>query len=91
MNPIYVTETPGTFRLSFDYNPRLIEVIKRKGSKAGTQSDEQKSWQELVERNGSVYVVCHGIIEFITAVCRYIHVSPAPYIEEALNKYPLYR
>lgn len=29
MNPIYVTETPGTFRLSFDYNPRLIEVIKR--------------------------------------------------------------
>lgn len=29
MNPMYVTETPGTFRLSFDYNPRLIEVIKR--------------------------------------------------------------
>lgn len=29
MNPIYVTETPGTFRLSFDYNPKLIEVIKR--------------------------------------------------------------
>lgn len=29
MNPIYVTETPGTFRLSFDYNPRLIEIIKR--------------------------------------------------------------
>ena len=26
---MYVTETPGTFRLSFDYNPRLIEVIKR--------------------------------------------------------------
>lgn len=29
MNPMYVTETPGTFRLSFDYNPLLIEVIKR--------------------------------------------------------------
>lgn len=29
MNPMYVIETPGTFRLSFDYNPRLIEVIKR--------------------------------------------------------------
>ncbi|MCM1337737.1 MAG: DEAD/DEAH box helicase [Candidatus Amulumruptor caecigallinarius] len=29
MRPIYVTETPGTFRLSFEYNPRLIEIIKR--------------------------------------------------------------
>ena len=29
MKPIYVTETPGTFRLSFEYNPKLVEVIKR--------------------------------------------------------------
>lgn len=29
MRPIYVTETPGTFRLSFEYNPKLVEVIKR--------------------------------------------------------------
>lgn len=29
MRPIYVTETPGTFRLSFEYNPRLIEIIRR--------------------------------------------------------------
>ncbi len=29
MKPIYITETPGTFRLSFDYNPILIDIIKR--------------------------------------------------------------
>lgn len=29
MKPIYITETPGTFRLSFEYNPKLIEIIKR--------------------------------------------------------------
>ena len=29
MKPLYLTETPGTFRLSFDYAPRLIEIIKR--------------------------------------------------------------
>lgn len=29
MKPIYVTETPGTFRLSFEYNPQLVDVIKR--------------------------------------------------------------
>lgn len=29
MKPIYITETPGTFRLSFEYNPRLVEIIKR--------------------------------------------------------------
>lgn len=29
MKPIYITETPGTFRLSFDYNPVLIDVVKR--------------------------------------------------------------
>lgn len=29
MKPIYITETPGTFRLSFDYNPILIDLIKR--------------------------------------------------------------
>lgn len=29
MKPIYITETPGTFRLSFEYNPILIDLIKR--------------------------------------------------------------
>lgn len=29
MKPIYITETPGTFRLSFEYNPFLIDLIKR--------------------------------------------------------------
>ena len=29
MKPIYITETPGTFRLSFEYNPILNDLIKR--------------------------------------------------------------
>lgn len=29
MKPIYITETPNTFRLSFEYNPKMLEVIKR--------------------------------------------------------------
>lgn len=29
MKPIYITETPGTFRLSFEYNPILTDLIKR--------------------------------------------------------------
>lgn len=29
MKPIYITETPKVFKLAFDYDPRLIEVIKR--------------------------------------------------------------
>ena len=31
-----------------------MKVPKRKGSRAGTQSDDQKSWQELVDRKSVV-------------------------------------
>lgn len=68
-----------------------MKVPKRKGRSAGTQSKGQKAWQELVEANGSIYVVCHGLIEFINAVCSYLHINAEKYITEALNKYPLYR
>lgn len=68
-----------------------MKVPKRKNSRAGVQSDQQVQWQALVERYGSSYVVCHGLIEFINAVCTYLQISPQKYITEALNKYPLYR
>ena len=29
MKPIYITETPNTFRISVEYNPKVIAVIKR--------------------------------------------------------------
>lgn len=67
-----------------------MKVPKRKGSSAGSQSAEQKAWQSLVETHGSVYVVCHGLMEFIKAVCAYLQINPQKYIAEALNKYPLY-
>ena len=68
-----------------------MKIPKRKGSSAGAQSKEQKEWQTLVERYGSRYVVCHGLQEFITAVCEYLHIDPTNHIHNALNHYPLYR
>ena len=64
---------------------------KRKGSKAGSQTNEQKAWQQLVEKYGSAYVVYHGIMEFVEAVCGYLNIDNSPYKNDVLNKYPLYR
>ena len=69
-----------------------MKVPKRKnGRRVGTQSEEQIKWQILVERYGSTYVVCHGLLEFINAVCTYLRINPQRYVTEALFKYPLYR
>lgn len=68
-----------------------IKVPKRKGSSAGKQSEEQIEWQRLVEEHGSTYVVCHGLVEFVKAVCLYLHTNPQPYIDKALNLYPTYQ
>ena len=68
-----------------------MKVPKRKGSSAGSQKTAQKEWQTLVETYGSVYVVCHGLIEFIKAICNYLQIDSKKYIDEALLKYPLYR
>lgn len=68
-----------------------MKVPRRKGSSAGAQSAAQKDWQALVEKYGSAYVVCRGLLEFIKAVCSYLHINSRRYIDEALNKYPLYR
>ena len=68
-----------------------MKVPKRKGSNAGTQKRAQKEWQTLVECHGSSYVVCHGLIEFVKAVCAYLRINNDKYLDEALNKYPLYR
>ena len=68
-----------------------MKVPKRKDSRAGQQSKEQKAWQELVQQYGSTYVVCHGLIEFIKAVCAYLRINNERYLKDALNNYPLYR
>lgn len=68
-----------------------MKVPEHKGSRAGKQSDHQIAWQALVEKYGSTYVVCHGLIEFIGAVCSYLQINSQRYITEALNKYPLYQ
>ena len=68
-----------------------MKVPKRKGSRAGRQSEEQIAWQTLVEEHGSTYVVCHGLVEFVRAVCIYLQTDPKPYIYKALNLYPIYQ
>lgn len=68
-----------------------MKVPKSGKRHAGTQSEGQEEWQRLVESYGSVYVVCHGLMEFIRSVCAYLKTNPEPYIIKALNQYPLYR
>ena len=68
-----------------------MKVPKRKGSGAGTQKPAQIAWQTLVEEHGSTYVVCHGLLEFVEAVCIYLRTNPKPYIDKALNLYPTYQ
>jgi hypothetical protein len=41
-------------------------------TKSGTQTELQKSWQELAERHGNKYVVCRSFDEFINAVNGYL-------------------
>lgn len=48
MKPLYITETPGTFRLSFEYNPALIDLIKRIPTRRWDQSE--KVW--IVSKEG---------------------------------------
>lgn len=67
-----------------------MKIPKRKGASAGTQKAAQKSWQALVEEHGSTYVICHGLMEFIKAVCTYLQIDSEPYVKKALNLYPTY-
>lgn len=43
MRPFFVTETPNTFKLQFDYNPRVIDVVKRIPSKPRWDGTD-KAW-----------------------------------------------
>ena len=43
MRPFFLTETPNTFKLQFDYNPRLIDVVKRIPSRPRWDSTD-RAW-----------------------------------------------
>ncbi len=52
MKPIYITETPNTFRISFEYNKELVAIIKRVPS--GPRWDAQeKEW--IVKKESVCY------------------------------------
>lgn len=42
MRPLYVTETPATFRLSFEYNIKMVECVKRIPTR--TYDRDDKVW-----------------------------------------------
>lgn len=52
MKPIYITETPGTFRISFDYFPKMVEVVKRIPSSPKWDAQE-KEW--IVKKESICY------------------------------------
>lgn len=52
IRPLYITETPGTFRLAFAYNPKLLEVIKRVPSCPRWDAQE-KVW--VVQKESYLY------------------------------------
>ncbi len=68
-----------------------MKVPKRKGRSAGIQNPEQKTWQALVEQYGSKYVVCRGLLEFVTEVCDYLGMDVESHIEKAIINYHYYR
>lgn len=52
MKPIYITETPNTFRLSFDYHKDLVSTIKRVPSSPRWDAQE-KEW--IVKKESICY------------------------------------
>ena len=69
-----------------------MKVPKAKGVRsAGRLADEQQAMRDQLVAHGSVYVVCHGLIEFITSVCTYLKLDAQPYIDKALMQYANYR
>lgn len=72
-----------------DYICLAIEMKtpKAKGKSAGAQKPEQKEWQTAIQSHGSKYVVCHGLVEFVTAVSDYLGERVLTNIDEALQRY----
>lgn len=68
MRPIYVTETPGTFRLSFDYNPALIDLVKRIPTRRWDNSE--KVW--VISKAGMFPPGCDARW-YVEAVADFIH------------------
>jgi SWI/SNF-related matrix-associated actin-dependent regulator 1 of chromatin subfamily A len=52
MKPIFITETPGYFRLSFEYHPKLVEIIKRVPERPKWDPDE-RVW--VVKKDSYLY------------------------------------
>ena len=52
MRPFFLTETPNTFKLQFDYNPRLIDVVKHIPSRPRWDSTD-RAW--IVQKDDIAY------------------------------------
>ena len=52
MQPIYITETPAAFRLTFPYDPQLVALIKRVPSRP-RWNPEEKEW--VIRKESAFY------------------------------------
>ncbi len=66
MKPIYITETPGTFRLSFEYNPELVDLVKRIPTRRWDNSE--KVW--VVNKSG-IYPPGHDARWYVEALAQW--------------------
>ena len=62
-----------------------------KGRDGGTQSEDQKAWEETCKDNGGQYKVCRGLIEFIEIICDHFWFPSGEFITEAIRRYDEWR
>lgn len=55
-------------RRNANYGALLIEMKTRKGR----QADTQRTWQQLIEKDGYKYVVCRSLDDFMREVTNYL-------------------
>ena len=68
MKPIYITETPNTFRLSFEYNPELIALIKRIPS-LPRWDKQDKEW--IVQKKSVCYTADRDARWYVEALAQW--------------------
>ena len=90
MIPFFVGDIIDIFHRANIQNMKMIQGFVD-GDEAVIKQVNQRAWQSLVETYGSKYCVCHGIFEFVTVVCTYLHIDPRPHIERVLEQYAIFR
>lgn len=68
MRPLHITQTPSTYRLSFDYHPKLVELIKRVPARPRWDPSD-KVW--VIVRNSILYPPGQGSEWYVSAFAKW--------------------